>query len=135
MPASRTSTVEEPRLVMAALYRSVTCPCSAISSCLFAALVVACIDSHVKISATTAARPGSAVTKICTQSRRGRGIIGRRGRAHLRRARQPVTERGSRQNERDDCPLRRHRLSGMYLSELIGSCSGHSLKQPRLLLL
>ena len=111
-------------MVMAALYRSVTCPCSAISSCLFVAFVVAFIDSHVKISAITATRPGNAVTRICIQSRGGCGVTGRPGRAHLGRARLPVAERGARQNDRDDCPVRLGRLSGMYLSQLIGSCRG-----------
>ena len=85
MPPSRMSTEGEPRLVMAALYLSVICPDSLIRSWLFVALIVALTDTHVKISAMIAARPGSAVTEICIQSRGGRVVSGRR-RAHLGRA-------------------------------------------------
>src|SRR5487761_1007432 len=120
MPPSRTSAEGEPRLVMAALYRSVICPCSAIWSW----APVARIDRDVKISAITAARPGSAVTEICIQSRGSRAVTGRPGRPHLGRTRRRVARRGARHDGGDDCPLRPVRLGGMCLSELIGAAQG-----------
>jgi hypothetical protein len=100
-------------LVIAALYRSVTCPCSAIPSCLFVASVVLFIDTHVKIRAPTATRLGSAVRKVCIWPRGGRGVTGRPGRAHLGSTRRPVAGRGARQNDEGACPVRPVRLSGI----------------------
>lgn len=107
---------------MAALYRSVICPCSDTRSW----ASVTRIDRDVKISARTAARPGSAVTEICSQSRCGWVATGRPGRANLARACRRATERGVRSDEVDDCLVRPVRLGGICLSEPMRHCSGTS---------